>query len=156
MLVGTRTPHYLTTDELVNPEAFVAQSVESDALAWHHSFLPVARPDTRAFDVSLHVAVPNKAVPFVRDLPRPPIDEREPTPPHTHTHTRTPLSPRRQEQAKLLYPNVPIECVLSVGTGYYVPKQNDAGMSWGTVINQLVNSATVSCCRLRWWWWWCC
>ncbi|CAN0393334.1 unnamed protein product, partial [Hapterophycus canaliculatus] len=45
-------------------------------------------------------------------------------------------------EAKLLYPDVPIECVLSVGTGFYVPKQNDAGMSWGTVINQLVNSAT--------------
>ncbi|CAN0096386.1 unnamed protein product, partial [Laminaria digitata] len=45
-------------------------------------------------------------------------------------------------QAKLLYPDVPIECVLSVGTGYYVPTPSDAGMSWGTVINQLINSAT--------------
>lgn len=47
-------------------------------------------------------------------------------------------------QAKLLYPDVPIECVLSVGTGFYVPKKDEGGMSWNTVVNQLVNSATVS------------
>ncbi|CAN0132860.1 unnamed protein product [Ectocarpus sp. 4 AP-2014] len=45
-------------------------------------------------------------------------------------------------EAKLLYPNVPIECVLSVGTGFYVPTRKEPGMSWGTVLNQLVNSAT--------------
>lgn len=47
-------------------------------------------------------------------------------------------------QAKLMYPDVPIECVLSVGTGYYSPQPSKAGMSWNTVVNQLVNSATVS------------
>lgn len=47
-------------------------------------------------------------------------------------------------QAKLLYPDVPIECVLSVGTGYYAPKLSESGMGWPTVIAQLINSATVS------------
>lgn len=47
-------------------------------------------------------------------------------------------------QAKLLYPDVPIECVLSVGTGFYAPKKDSAGMSWNTVASQLINSATVS------------
>lgn len=47
-------------------------------------------------------------------------------------------------QTKLMYPDVPIECLLSVGTGYYSPQPSKAGMSWNTVVNQLVNSATVS------------
>ncbi|CAM9493080.1 unnamed protein product, partial [Discosporangium mesarthrocarpum] len=45
-------------------------------------------------------------------------------------------------EAKLLYPGVPIECVLSVGTGFFAPATNDPTLSWGTIVGQLVNSAT--------------
>lgn len=47
------------------------------------------------------------------------------------------------QEAKLLYPGVPIECVVSIGTGLYRnQKANMQSMGWDTLVNQLIASST--------------
>lgn len=46
-------------------------------------------------------------------------------------------------EAKLAFPNVPIETVVSLGTGFYDPIQKATGeYGWFSIANQIVNSAT--------------
>eukprot|EP01033_Poteriospumella_lacustris_P005618 gene5619-4020_t len=47
------------------------------------------------------------------------------------------------QEAKLLYPGVPIECVVSIGTGLYRnQKANMQSMGWDTLVQQLIASST--------------
>lgn len=47
------------------------------------------------------------------------------------------------QEAKVLYPGIPVELVLSIGTGYYVDTQSDLkSIGWDKLINQLVASTT--------------
>ncbi|CAM9866954.1 unnamed protein product [Phaeothamnion confervicola] len=45
-------------------------------------------------------------------------------------------------EAQLIYPDVPIECVVSIGTGFFRPAVNEPRLGWDTIVTQLVNSAT--------------
>ncbi len=47
------------------------------------------------------------------------------------------------QEAKVLYPGVPVEMVLSIGTGYYSDiKLNLRSMGWDLLVNQLIASTT--------------
>ncbi len=46
------------------------------------------------------------------------------------------------QEAKSLYPGVPIELVVSIGTGIYTQTNNVQSMGWDTLVTQLVASAT--------------
>jgi calcium-independent phospholipase A2-gamma len=41
-----------------------------------------------------------------------------------------------------LYPNVPVECVVSIGTGYAASNSPLSSMGWDVLVNQLVASST--------------
>ncbi|TFJ83116.1 hypothetical protein NSK_005585 [Nannochloropsis salina CCMP1776] len=45
-------------------------------------------------------------------------------------------------EAKIIYPNVPIEAVVSVGTGNVLEPQPVEGFGWAPIFNQIINSAT--------------
>lgn len=45
-------------------------------------------------------------------------------------------------EAKALYPDVPIEAVVSIGTGQCAPERCDTRTGWDGIFNQLVNAAT--------------
>ena len=49
----------------------------------------------------------------------------------------------RYYEARRLWPDVPVECVVSVGSGSF-REQTSArvGYGWGTILNQLIESAT--------------
>jgi calcium-independent phospholipase A2-gamma len=42
----------------------------------------------------------------------------------------------------MLYPNVPVELVVSIGTGYTTSQSSAQSMGWGALVNQLVASST--------------
>jgi calcium-independent phospholipase A2-gamma len=46
------------------------------------------------------------------------------------------------QEAKTMFPNVPIEFVLSVGTGTFIENKNVNSMDWGLLVNQLIASST--------------
>lgn len=46
------------------------------------------------------------------------------------------------QEAKTLFPGVPIEFVLSVGTGTFIESKKIDGMDWGLLVNQLIASST--------------
>lgn len=47
------------------------------------------------------------------------------------------------QEAKAIYPDVPIELVLSIGTGYFVnSKDNLKSLGWDLLVNQLIASTT--------------
>ncbi|CAM9684083.1 unnamed protein product [Chrysoparadoxa australica] len=45
-------------------------------------------------------------------------------------------------EAQLLFPGVPIEAIVSIGTGYFTPERNDPYLNWGTIIGALVFAST--------------
>jgi predicted acylesterase/phospholipase RssA len=45
-------------------------------------------------------------------------------------------------EAQLIFPGVPIECVVSIGTGVFENVKEVPNVGWDTIINQLINSAT--------------
>ena len=55
-----------------------------------------------------------------------------------HIYPRQPTTPL----AQILYPNVPIEAVVSFGTGNPLEAQPVEGFGWAPIFNQLINSAT--------------
>ena len=47
--------------------------------------------------------------------------------------------------SQLIYPGVPVEFVVSIGTGYFNTKNSNSkaqNMDWGVLVNQLIASAT--------------
>jgi len=46
------------------------------------------------------------------------------------------------QEAKVLYPGVPLEFVISIGTGYNTKASNAQTMGWDFLVNQIVSSAT--------------
>lgn len=46
------------------------------------------------------------------------------------------------QEAKVLYPDVPIELVVSIGTGYYNNPEKLRTMGWDLLVNQLIASST--------------
>jgi len=46
------------------------------------------------------------------------------------------------QEAKVLYPNIPIELVVSIGTGYFNQNSNVQSMGWDLLVNQLIASST--------------
>ncbi|EKU21866.1 calcium-independent phospholipase a2-gamma [Nannochloropsis gaditana CCMP526] len=47
-------------------------------------------------------------------------------------------------EAKIIYPNVPIEAVVSVGTGNVLEPQPVEGFGWAPIFNQIINSCHTS------------
>ena len=45
-------------------------------------------------------------------------------------------------EARSLFPDIPIECVVSLGTGGFVEQKSAPRIGWDGIINQIVNSAT--------------
>jgi len=46
-------------------------------------------------------------------------------------------------EVRTLYPGVPVECVVSIGTGVHVDKRkSDGGYGWEGIVNDLINCAT--------------
>lgn len=45
-------------------------------------------------------------------------------------------------EARSLFPDIPIECVVSLGTGGFVEQKSEPRIGWDGIINQIVNSAT--------------
>lgn len=43
---------------------------------------------------------------------------------------------------QVLYPNVPVEMVVSVGTGFFNQSSNVQGMGWDLLVNHLIASST--------------
>lgn len=70
--------------------------------------------------------------PFQTHLPFPPSFFLPPTP------TAVALN-----EVRTLYPGVPVECVVSIGTGVHVDKRkSDGGYGWEGIVNDLINCAT--------------
>ena len=44
--------------------------------------------------------------------------------------------------SQLLYPNVPVELVVSLGTGYITTRSSIQSMGWDLLVNQLIASST--------------
>lgn len=45
-------------------------------------------------------------------------------------------------EARSLFPDIPIECVVSLGTGGFKEQKSAPRIGWDGIINQIVNSAT--------------
>lgn len=45
-------------------------------------------------------------------------------------------------EARSLFPHVPIECVVSLGTGGFIEQKSAPRIGWDGIIGQIVNSAT--------------
>jgi len=62
------------------------------------------------------------------------------------THLISPLPPPTAvalNEVRTLYPGVPVECVVSIGTGVHVDKRkSDGGYGWEGIVNDLINCAT--------------
>ena len=48
------------------------------------------------------------------------------------------------QEAKVLYPGVPIELVVSIGTGYFEEESTMQSMGWDVLVNQLIASSTAT------------
>ena len=48
------------------------------------------------------------------------------------------------QEAKALFPDVPIDFVLSIGTGTFIKSSNVQSMDWGLLLNQIIASSTAT------------
>ena len=51
-------------------------------------------------------------------------------------------------EARILFPDIPIELLVSCGTGEFIEVQNEPKIGWDAIISQIVNSATDGKCVL--------
>jgi len=63
-------------------------------------------------------------------------------PPPSHSPSLAAFAAPATTHTQALYPGVPIELVVSIGTGFNTKASNAASMGWDLLVNQLVASTT--------------